>query len=199
MLQASGRAAQRSDAAGLSKPALDVKGTIVMVDSITHPTLSTRREMLRLVAGGAAALGGAAVFGRRNASASRVWCQKDPEFLINGKLLHVYVSGTDQLDEVVTGPTEIVLEIPDGEVEVEFIWADEGFGGLGYDVRILEVDWLEIDPSGAIPFVVTTGVPANEDAAIQVEAVHEHKNGDKAREDQRVGRTNRAVKLTGKM
>lgn len=170
-----------------------------MVDANTHPTVSTRRGVLKLFAGGAAALGGAAVFGRRNASAARVWCQKDPEFLINGKLLHVYVSGSDQLNEAVTGPTEVVLEVPNLGVEAEFIWADEGFGGLGYDVRIDEVDWLEIDPSGAIPFVVKTCVSANEDMVIQVEAIHEHKNGETSSEDRRVGRTNRAVKLTGKL
>ena len=98
-----------------------------------------------------------------------------------------------------TGPTEVVLEIPYQGVEATFIWADEGFGGLGYDVRIVAVDWLEVDPSGAIPFAVKTFISANEDMAIQVEAVHEHKNGDKSWEDQRLGRTNRTVKLTGKL
>src|SRR5215211_6698029 len=165
------RASGNSTPAGLSKPPLGVEGTSFMVDSNTHPTLSTRREMLRLFAGGAAALGGAAVFGWRDASAARVWCQKDPAFLINGRLLHVYVSGSNQLDEAVTGPTEVVLEIPYQGVEANFIWADEGFGGLGYDVRIVAVDWLEVDPSGAIPFAVKTFVSANEDMAIQVEAV----------------------------
>jgi hypothetical protein len=171
-----------------------------MNDIDSHSQSVNRRSVLRLIGGGTLALAGIAAFGAGEASAARGWCRADPEFRINGKLLHVYISGSQQLHDVATGPTDVTLTVPRRGVDVQFVWADEGFGGLGYDVKIIEVDWLEVEPaSGAVPFVVKACVPAQESLAIEAEAVHEHKNGRKTTTDQRQGKTNRSMTLRGKL
>jgi hypothetical protein len=159
----------------------------------------SRRSMLRLLGGAALASAGLVTLGTTDASAGRAWCRKDPEFLINGELLHVYVSGPAELDEVATGPTVVTLHIPQQAVDAQFIWADEGFRDLGYDVQIVKADRLIVDESGAIQFEVQTHVPSDEGLEVMVEAVHEHKSGRMEWTDKRIGRTNRDVKLKAKI
>lgn len=159
----------------------------------------TRRQFSRLLAGSSLAVvagGIATVSAIKPAAAGRAWCRKDPEFLINGKLLHVYLLGPAELDEVVTGPADVSLLIPSQGVEAQFVWADEGFGGKGYNVTIQTADWLEFDPeSGSVQFEVQTLVPADDELAVEVEAVHEPRNGRRRSVDRRRGRTNNSMKL----
>lgn len=171
-----------------------------MIDS--HSPVS-RRQFSRLLAGGSLAViaGGIATISTvKPVSAGRGWCRMDPEFRINGKLLHVYLSGPADLHDEVTGPSMVTLLIPNEGVEAEFVWADEGFGGEGYTVTIRKVDWLEIDAdTGGIQFEVQTHVPAEEELAVEVEAVHEPIRGRRRSIDQRRGRTNQAMKLRSRL
>ena len=164
----------------------------------TPHTLS-RRRFTKVVAGGALAALGAGALTAAPASAGRSWCRLDPIFRLNGKKLHVYLSGSTALHDVVTGPTAVTLKVPNRGVESEFVWADDGFGGLGYDVSIVGVDWLDVDPDGDIAFEVEVLVPGSDELGVLVEAVHEHKGGKKTSKDQRHGRTNRPVKLRAKL
>lgn len=167
------------------------------MDAITIDAAYTRRALLGRLMTGVAVLTCAATLGPSNAAAGRVWCQTDPVFLINDKRLHLYAFGSEPIHEVVTGPTSVELLVPAQGVTAELVWADAGFGELGYDVRITPVERLEVGPRGGIPFAVTTRVPASDDLAIRVEAVYEHRNGRKTRTDHRNGRTNRKIDLRG--
>jgi len=163
----------------------------------------SRRQFSRLLAGGSLAVvagGLATVATVKPASAGRSWCKTDPEFLINGKLLHVYLSGPVELHQTVTGPSQVTLYVPSNGVDAQFIWADDGFGGLGYTWDIHKVDWLVFDPlTEVVQFEVQTIVPASEQLVVVVEAVHEPKSGLHRSVDQRRGFTNLSMKLRSKL
>lgn len=68
------------------------------------------------------------------ASAGRTWCRADPDFTINGRLVHVYVSSDAAMYAAATGPVQVVLTVP-SSVSVQLISADAGFG-KGYTITI---------------------------------------------------------------
>lgn len=160
-------------------------------------TLS-RRRATKLIAGAALAalpLAGVA----KEASAGRAWCRMDPEFNINGELLHVYLSADERINKHVTGPSVVTLFVPTA-ASADFVWADDGFGGLGYTVSIKHVDWLTIDPeSGKVAVEVETLTPCKEKYQVLAEAVHEKHSNNKVIWEQKKGVTNHRIRLKAKV
>ncbi len=118
----------------------------------------TRRRLLRLLAGAAAAL--VPALGPGEAGAFRRWCRVDPVFRIAGQTAHVFVAARvrsmRQARELATGPTALRLAVPAG-VEARLLACDDGFG-WGYDVVVEEA----ADLGGAgpvIPVRVSVTVP----------------------------------------
>lgn len=99
----------------------------------------------------------------QSAGAFIEWCKSDPVVEIGGKRMHVYVSGSADLLEAVTGPTVVEISVPIG-VPMSLISTDQGFG-QGWDVRFAESDKLRITDRG-IEVRVSTYVPA--DATLKV-------------------------------
>jgi hypothetical protein len=172
--------------------------TPVSAETSLMTTTLSRRRAAKLIAG--AALAAVPMAGlARDASAGRAWCRMDPEFDINGEILHVYLSADERINKHVSGPSIVTLFVPNS-ANARFIWADEGFGGLGYDVRIEYVDWLDIDPdSGKVSIEVETYTPAKEKYQILAEAVHEKHSNNKEIWEQKKGITNKAIRVKAKV
>lgn len=170
----------------------------MQTDSTGFEARLSRRRAAKLFAG--AVLAAVPVAGMaRDASAGRAWCRKDPIFEIEGELLHIYLSGPAAIEDDVTGPSVVTLYVPK-RAKTRFIWADEGFAGLGYDVRIEHVDWLTIDPdSGKVATQTDVYVPAKKRHRVQVEAVHERASNDKVMWEQRQGDTNATIRVKAKV
>ena len=94
----------------------------------------------------------------QSAGAIITWCKSDPIVEIDGKRMHVYVSGPTDLLAEVTGPTMVEIQVPTG-VPVSLVSTDPGFG-YGWDVRFAESDKLRVTERG-IEVRVSTYVPAN--------------------------------------
>ena len=94
------------------------------------------------------------------------WCSKDPIVEIGGKRVHVYVASLDEILTTVTGPTDVLITVPTG-VRTELISTDEGFNGLGYDVRFAESDDLDVTNTG-IKVRVSVRVPASVELPVRV-------------------------------
>ena len=96
----------------------------------------TRRQSLRLLAGGSLAL--AAGLGATDvASAGRAWCRVDPVISIDGQLADIYLTSTLSMNLKATGPTKIVITIPStstGRVHL----VDLGFGLKGYQISFVK-------------------------------------------------------------
>lgn len=107
----------------------------------THRILS-RRRALRL-AGGAAL---AAVPARRLAGevgAARTWCRCDPTVRVDGKVVHLYVSGLLDVKYDVAGPTKVVIHVPP-KVSYALLEQDAGFG-KGYAISFVADSKLTAD------------------------------------------------------
>jgi hypothetical protein len=95
------------------------------------PTIS-RRSALRLV-GGAILAVPTGLSLRDEAAAGRVWCRTDPDVLLEGTFVRVDVAVPEEFVHLVNGPTWLRFNLPSA-VDRQFVWADAGFNGLGYDV-----------------------------------------------------------------
>lgn len=68
------------------------------------------------------------------ASAARAWCRTDPIVVIDGTLADVFVSGPLLAPLKVTGPTRLIITVPEG-VKTSMILTDLGFL-RGYDYQL---------------------------------------------------------------
>ena len=97
-------------------------------------------------------------FAAPSASAARYWCRSDPLFAIDGRLVDVFVSVPPEALLRVSGPTQVVLTLPEG-VDASVVLAGIGFG-RGEEVTIAHSRRLRIDRSG-IQLWVDVLVPAS--------------------------------------
>ncbi len=153
-----------------------------------EPCRLTRRDAVRLL--GLSALAAPAALSPRPAAAVRGWCKRDPVIRIDGKTARIWVSTKEDRLPDVTGPTEVVVTVPE-RAKTEFVWADNGFG-YGYDLRFEESRRLKSGEQGT-EVEVEVFVPARSDAVpIMVEFEAAAKRNVVARAK---GRVNRSIRL----
>ena len=80
------------------------------------------------------------------ASAARAWCRTDPLVVIDGTIADVFVSGPLLAPLKVTGPTKLVVTVPEG-VTTQLILTDLGFL-RGYDVKFQQSSELQKTDKG---------------------------------------------------
>lgn len=80
------------------------------------------------------------------ASAARVWCRTDPIVVIDGTLADVFVSGPLLAPMKVTGPTKMIVTVPEG-VKTNMILQDLGFL-RGYDFKFIQSSELQKTATG---------------------------------------------------
>ena len=121
----------------------------------------TRRQAVRLLGGTSLALAAGGLMAAKPAAAGRAWCRTDPEIRVNGKLAHIYVASYEEMHALATAPTEVVVSVPRGTA-TEFLWADTGFGGLGYNVQFVEDATLKTGKDGLAEVVAKIYVPCSD-------------------------------------
>ena len=93
------------------------------------------------------------------ASAARAWCRTDPIVVIDGTLADVFVSGPLLAPLKVTGPTKLIITVPEG-VTTRMILTDLGFL-RGYDYKLKQSSDLQKTSEG-IEVRVDVYVPARD-------------------------------------
>ncbi len=93
------------------------------------------------------------------ASAARAWCRTDPVVVIDGTLADVFVSRPLSAPLEVTGPTKMIITVPEG-VKTQIILHDLGFG-RGYDFKFKQSSDLHITDAG-IEVKIEVYVPARD-------------------------------------
>ena len=143
----------------------------------------TRRAAVRLLS--VCALAAPAALRSEAARAIRGWCRRDPIVQIGDVTAHVVLSSYDEMNELATGASQLVITVPEG-VPTRLVACDPGFGHFGYDVRFVESrDFIANDhsievqveahapaanpPEGPLPLFVTFtalghGRPASDQA-----------------------------------
>ena len=116
----------------------------------------TRRAAFRLLS--VCALAAPAALRSEAARAIRGWCRRDPIVKIGNVTAHVVLSSYDELNELATGASQLVITVPEG-VPTTLIACDPGFGHLGYDLRFVESRDL-IASDGSIQVQVEAFAPA---------------------------------------
>jgi hypothetical protein len=95
------------------------------------------------------------------ASAARAWCRTDPIVVIDGTLADVFVSGPLLASLTVTGPTKMIITVPEG-VKTQMILSDLGFLH-GYDYEFRQSSDLQKTRRG-VEVRVEVYVPARDDS-----------------------------------
>jgi len=93
------------------------------------------------------------------ASAARAWCRTDPLVVIDGTIADVFVSGPLLAPLTVTGPTKMIVTVPEG-VKTQLILTDLGFL-RGYDVKFEQSSELQKTDKG-VEVRVEVYVPARD-------------------------------------
>ena len=93
------------------------------------------------------------------ASAARAWCRTDPIVVLDGTLADVFVSGPVLAPLKVTGPTKLIVTVPEG-VKAHLILTDLGFL-RGYDFKFKHSSELQKTDEG-IQVRVEVYVPARD-------------------------------------
>ena len=92
------------------------------------------------------------------ASAARYWCRSDPLLHIDGRLVDVFVSVPPEVLLQVSGPTQVVVTLPE-HVDAGVVLAGVGFG-WGEQVSIAHSKRLRVKASG-VEVWVDVLVPAS--------------------------------------
>ena len=116
----------------------------------------TRRAAVRLLS--VCALAAPAALRSGSARAIKGWCRRDPIVMIGDVTAHVVLSSYAEMNELATGPSQLVITVPEG-VPTRFVAYDPGFGHFGYDVRFVESPDL-IANAGSIEVQVNAHAPA---------------------------------------
>ncbi len=77
------------------------------------------------------------------AQAGLIWCQGDPVVSLNGTEVQIVVSIPEDKQQLVTGPIEVDIAIPNS-VSRELIFTDSGFNGYGETVTFSELNTIEL-------------------------------------------------------
>jgi hypothetical protein len=93
------------------------------------------------------------------ASAARAWCRTDPLIVVDGTLADVFVSGPLTAPLKVTGPTKMIVTVPEG-VKAHLILQDLGFL-RGYDFKFVQSSELQKTDKG-IEIRIEVYVPARD-------------------------------------
>lgn len=144
----------------------------------------TRRAAVRLLS--VCALTAPAALRSGAARALKGWCRKDPIVKIGDVTAHVVLSSYNEMNELATGATQLVITVPEG-IPTRSVACDPGFGHFGYDVRFVESRHLIADdrsievqveafapaanpPEGPLPLLLTfTALGRGRPASDQVE------------------------------
>lgn len=94
-----------------------------------------------------------------SAFAARAWCKTDPIVLIDGELADILVSSSLLAPLKVTGPTQIVVTVPEG-VSTLLVLADLGFG-RGQVVTFQQSPELKVTDAG-IQVQIAVFVPSRD-------------------------------------
>lgn len=100
------------------------------------------------------------------ASAGKGWCRTDPIFVIDGRIVSVLIAGQLSTPLQVTGPTQVVLTVPDG-VFAQHLVSDLGFL-RGVTVEIQRSPDLTVTSTG-VEIRVAVYVPARSSLPIWVD------------------------------
>jgi hypothetical protein len=92
------------------------------------------------------------------AVAGRQWCKKDPAFLVAGTQVTVDVAVPWADQARVTGAFAVTMYVPKGTA-ASVLYVDDGFGGYGEAVSVLESNRLRRTAQG-VQILVTVMVPA---------------------------------------
>lgn len=102
------------------------------------------------------------------ATAGTSWCRSDPVLLIDGDLVSIFVAGPLTAPLEVTGPTKVIIAVPEG-VQADLLLTDLGFG-RGWDVSIEESPRLSKSRFSGTEVMVSVYVPAKtDDMTVRVE------------------------------
>jgi hypothetical protein len=93
------------------------------------------------------------------ALAARAWCKTDPLIMVDGELANIFVLSSLSAPLKVSGPTEIVVTVPEG-VDARLILADLGFG-RGQIVRFATSPDLMVTQAG-IEMLIAVRVPSRD-------------------------------------
>jgi hypothetical protein len=145
--------------------------TPAFVDAATGSL--TRRTLIgRALPAVAIALAGGAAIGRsRGVSAGITWCRTDPIITVNGQVFHVYVFATEEMYQLATGPTEIIVKYPQDTIATgQLLPNDNGFG-LGYKLTLQPASGLS-QSGDRLKIKLAVRVPASDSSLpVGMEAV----------------------------
>lgn len=99
------------------------------------------------------------------AFAGRLWCPTDPVVIINGNVADVFVSSTVLASLSVTGPTQVVITVPDGVSTLGI--PDLGFL-RGEVLTFKHSSDLQVTPDG-IQMQIAVYVPAGASLPVKVD------------------------------
>ena len=94
-----------------------------------------------------------------SATAARVWCRRDPVFLVAGTQVNVEVAVPQENERNVNGPLKVILTVP-YNVKASLLLVDAGFNGHREEVMIVQSRKLTVS-KGVVPFAGTVRVPAD--------------------------------------
>ncbi|MGI8642596.1 MAG: hypothetical protein ACR2LS_00570 [Thermomicrobiales bacterium] len=106
--------------------------------------------------------------GVQQGSAELEWCRVDPLISVNGTTYNVILSSPMSILEAATGPTEVIVTVPEGS-EYELISTDAGFG-YGETVTFVESSSRSLR-NGAGNISIATKVPATSQLPVLVEVI----------------------------
>lgn len=93
------------------------------------------------------------------ANAGIVWCRTDPGLLIGGREAHINIYSSPDMLTAATGPTQLVVTVPNGqEGQTKLLYLDNGFG-QGYTLTVKKSSDLRGGSSG-IDIIVEAYVPS---------------------------------------
>lgn len=102
----------------------------------------------------------------QTAGASKAWCRTDPIVVIDGYITDIFVAGPLEALLVATGPTQVVVTVPEG-TKAFLLLADLGFG-KGVKVSFQTSSSLTKTSEG-IEIEVAVYVPASKSIPLRVD------------------------------
>ena len=92
------------------------------------------------------------------AEAGRGWCARDPIVTLNGQPVQIWIMIPDGYEQVVTGPVDVKIQVPEGVV-TDTVFTDIGFNGYGETVKYTVLEGAEIAPDGSFDVQIQADIP----------------------------------------